>query len=109
MRHGKEKRMSNLPSTREAIREQLESRGRNRAVVDAAQWFAYGHLSKGTSDGGVAVSSPYDVSSMVAELAAEMIDTLPDSPELTHALRRLIEAKDCLVRAAIAAQDGQPS
>ena len=47
------------------------------------------------------------MSSQVAELAGEMIDILPDSPELTHALRRLIEAKDCLVRAATAAAEDQ--
>jgi hypothetical protein len=95
--------MTSVPSTREAIRERLA--GRNRAVIDAAQWFAYGHLDKGaySEDGAVMVSSPYDVSSQVADLAFEMIDMLPDSPELTHALRRLIEAKDCFVRAAIAA------
>lgn len=96
-----------VPATREAIRERLKDR--NRAVIDAAQWFAYGHLDKGKfsdGDGAVMVSSPYDVSSQVADLAFEMIEILPDSPELTHALRRLIEAKDCLVRAAIAAQDG---
>ena len=29
-----------------------------------------------------------------------MIETLPDSPELTAGLRKLLEAKDCMVRAA---------
>ena len=92
----------NLPSTREAIREDLESRGRNRAVVDAAQWFAYDHLGASTSGDRL---SPSVASAMCGELAMSMLDALPDSPELTHALRRLIEAKDCFVRAAIAAQD----
>jgi len=90
------------PSTREAIRERLKTR--NRAVVDAAQWFAYGHLRP---DVPGAVIGPRTVSAMVADLAFEMIDILPDSPELTHALRRLLEARDCLVRAAsAAAEDG---
>jgi len=88
-------------STREGIRSFLG--GRNRAVIDAAQWFAYDHLPAVAGAGG---ASPRDMSASVASLAFQAIDLLPDSPELTHALRRLIEAKDCLVRAAIAAQDG---
>lgn len=84
-----------LPATREAIREHLKDR--NRAVIDAAQWFAFDHLT----------GQPREVSFNVAGLAFGMIGELPDSPELTHALRRLIEAKDCLVRAAIAAGDPQ--
>lgn len=34
-------------------------------------------------------------------LAAEMVDALPDGPELTAGLRKLLEAKDCFVRAAL--------
>jgi hypothetical protein len=30
-----------------------------------------------------------------------MADALPDGPELSTGLRKLLEAKDCLVRAAI--------
>lgn len=94
--------MSFIPATREAIREHLA--GRNRAVIDAAQWFAFDHLPATPS---AVIATPRDVSASVAELAFDTIDLLPDSPELTHALRRLIEAKDCLVRAAIAAGDPQ--
>lgn len=36
-----------------------------------------------------------------AGLATEMIKTLPDGPELTTGLRKLLEAKDCFVRAAL--------
>jgi hypothetical protein len=36
-----------------------------------------------------------------AALADEMIHTLPAGPELTVGLRKLLEAKDCFVRAAI--------
>jgi hypothetical protein len=91
-----------IPATREAIREHLA--GRNRAVIDAAQWFAFDHLPVVAAADG---SSPRDVSFAAAAHAFAMIGLLPDSPELTHALRRLIEAKDCLVRAAIAAGDDQ--
>lgn len=34
-------------------------------------------------------------------LAAEMVDALPDGPELSAGLRKLLEAKDCFVRAAL--------
>lgn len=30
-----------------------------------------------------------------------VINTLPDGPELTAGLRKLLEAKDCFVRAAL--------
>lgn len=36
-----------------------------------------------------------------AELAREIVDSLPDGPELTAGLRKLLEAKDCIVRAAV--------
>lgn len=35
----------------------------------------------------------------------DVIEDLPDSPELTTGLRKLLEAKDCFVRAAIAAAE----
>lgn len=34
-------------------------------------------------------------------LAKGMADQLPDSPELTAGLRKLLEAKDCFVRATL--------
>lgn len=41
------------------------------------------------------------VSQACVDLAHHMVDTLPDSPELTAALRKLLEAKDCFVRSAV--------
>lgn len=35
------------------------------------------------------------------DLAEMMIGTLPDGPELTTGLRKLLEAKDCFVRTAL--------
>jgi hypothetical protein len=35
------------------------------------------------------------------DLGVAMIQRLPDSPELTAGLRKLLEAKDCFVRAAL--------
>ena len=39
-----------------------------------------------------------------AQTAEGMIEELPDGPELTVGLRKLLEAKDCFVRAAIEAE-----
>lgn len=44
------------------------------------------------------------VSAGCAALANVMISDLPDSPELTAGLRKLLEAKDCFVRAAVEAR-----
>lgn len=41
------------------------------------------------------------VSQPVQSLAAEMDATLPDGPEKSAGLRKLLEAKDCFVRASL--------
>jgi hypothetical protein len=55
------------------------------------QFFAYGHLPEKMQ----AVSKPF------GDLAKLIIETLPRNPERTVALRKLLEAKDCAVRAFI--------
>jgi len=42
---------------------------------------------------------PY--SSYFHEVALYLVERLPESPELTMALRKLLEARDCAVRAAV--------
>lgn len=42
-----------------------------------------------------------EVSRPICELAHQMAKDLPSGPELTTGLRKLLEAKDCLVRAAL--------
>jgi hypothetical protein len=69
---------------------------RHPATKQIARWFAFDHLPVGL---------PREVSSACAAHARFMIDALPDGPELTAGLRKLIEAKDCFVRAAIEAGD----
>jgi hypothetical protein len=64
---------------------------RHPNVKAIARYFAFDHLPGHLQ----ATSAP------CAELAAEMIRQLPDGPELTTGLRKLLEAKDCFVRAAI--------
>ena len=55
------------------------------------QFFACEHLP----DVLQAISRPF------REQAAWMVDTLPDNPERTEAMRNLLEAKACAVRAAL--------
>lgn len=40
------------------------------------------------------------------DLAEQMVESLPDGPELTAGLRKLLEAKDCFVRAALDREPG---
>lgn len=42
-----------------------------------------------------------EVSKDLCELARTMDATLPDGPEKSAGLRKLLEAKDCFVRAAL--------
>lgn len=65
--------------------------GRHPGTVGIARYFAYAHLPAHLR----AVSRPCH------DLAAQMIRELPDGPELTAGLRKLLEAKDCFVRAAL--------
>lgn len=55
------------------------------------RFFSYGHLPENLQ----AVSRPY------AQLAKVLDAMLHDNPEKTVALRKLLESKDCAVRAAI--------
>lgn len=54
-------------------------------------YFAHGHLPADLA----AVSEPFH------DLAHELAATLPAGAELTTAVRKLLEAKDCAVRAAL--------
>jgi len=59
-------------------------------VVDRMmQFFAYEHLPPHLQ----AISKPF------CELAQTIVGELPSNPERTFALRKLLEAKDCAVRA----------
>lgn len=55
------------------------------------QFFAYEHLPEHLQ----AASKPF------ADLAHIIVNTLPSNPERTVALRKLLEAKDCAVRALL--------
>jgi len=71
----------------------LESR--HRATVGIMQYFDYAHLP----------ARLQVVSKSCGDLAQAMVAALPDGPELTAGLRKLLEAKDCFVRAALDAPE----
>jgi hypothetical protein len=74
----------------------LDLEGRHPATVNLARFFAYDHLPEPLQT----------ISAYSAHLAEAMIRELPDGPELTTGLRKLLEAKDCFVRAALPAEEG---
>lgn len=43
----------------------------------------------------------YSIANEFFDMAYNMFQMLPDGPELTAGLRKLLEAKDCFVRAAL--------
>lgn len=55
------------------------------------RYFKFGHLPKHLA----AVSAPF------ADLANQLAESLPPGPELSVALRKLLESKDAAVRAAL--------
>lgn len=66
---------------------------RHPATAQLLGWFDYAHLPEHLQT----VSKPF------GDLANELVDKLPDGPELSAGLRKLLEAKDCIVRAAVEA------
>ena len=49
------------------------------------------------------------ISKRLAALAGDLDDSLPAGPEKSAGLRKLLEAKDCFVRAAIEAEESDSS
>ncbi len=66
--------------------------GLHQSVKHVLQFFAYEHLPTYLQ----AVSRPFCL------LAHDLANSLPGNPETTAALRKLLEAKDCAVRAILA-------
>lgn len=46
-----------------------------------------------------------EIARPIGELALTMANTLPEGPEVSVGLRKLLEAKDCFVRANLRARD----
>jgi hypothetical protein len=70
---------------------------RHPATTQLLRWFEFDHLRPGLRE----------ISEAFHDLAHNLADDplIEQGPELTTALRKLLEAKDCAVRAAIAAAD----
>lgn len=86
--------MTDSTSSPAADREYALSQ-RHQSTQQIMRHFAFGHL-------------PHDlgiISSHCHDTAWLMLGALRDGPELTAGLRKLLEAKDCFVRAAL---DKQP-
>lgn len=61
------------------------------ATEHILKFFAYQHLPPHLQG----------ISRSCHDLAFEMVEQLPENPELTTGLRKLLEAKDCFVRANV--------
>ncbi len=70
---------------------------RSSVTEPIVQFFAYDHLPGPLAE----VSRPF------AELAHLIVTTLPRNLERTVALRKLLEAKDCAVRALLSLRRGR--
>lgn len=76
---------------REGTKDTMDFSRRHASTQQIMQYFAYAHLP-----------APLQViSKPCCEVAEHMCSVLTDSPELTAGLRKLLEAKDCFVRAAL--------
>ena len=75
----------------------MDTAGRHPSTAQAVRGLAYDHLPRSLQ----AVSKPFH------DLVAEMLRILPDDPELTAAIRKIREAKDCCV--LLAALDDTPA
>jgi len=64
---------------------------RHPGTTGLLRFFAYDHLPEQLQA----------ISQICHDNAHEMVRRLPDGPELTTGLRKLLEAKDCFVRAAL--------
>jgi hypothetical protein len=78
-----------MPWTRAGLA--VEFADRHPATTALIKHFAYAHLPAGLQV----------VSAQCCALAVQMVGILPDGAELSAGLRKLLEAKDCFVRAAL--------
>ena len=69
----------------------IDTADRHPATAQIVRWFSSSHLPDDLRP----------IAEACEDLAAEMLLVLPDGPELTAGLRKLLEAKDCFVRAQV--------
>jgi hypothetical protein len=76
---------------KQEVRGTMDAPAKSQDQEPMLQFFAYEHLPPQLQT----VSRPF------GELARLMVQDLPRNPERTAALRKLLEAKDCAVRALL--------
>ena len=74
-----------------AERQSSDERPTTQPTDRMLQFFSYSHLPSHLGN----ISAPF------SHLAEQIVATLPSNPERTVALRKLLEAKDCAVRALL--------
>lgn len=76
--------------------------GRHPSTTQVLRWFDQPHNPPTTLEDELTAEYAY--------VAGRLVEMLPDSPELTIALRHLLDSQDAAKRAAIAANDpaGKP-
>ncbi len=77
-----------LPPWNDVIQKEVQIQA---CIEPMLQFFEYLHLPYSMQE----VSAPF------CELAKQIVERLPQNPERTATLRKLLEAKDCAVRASI--------
>lgn len=70
---------------------QFHRAGRHSGTLHLLKFFTSKHLPERLQ--GISIEC--------ASTAVNLVGSLPDGPELTAGLRKLLEAKDCFVRAAL--------
>ena len=76
----------------------MDTSHRHPSTQQICQYFGYKHLP----------AHLQPTSKPCHDLATAMLGELPDGPELTAGLRKLLEAKDCFVRAALPQAGREP-
>jgi hypothetical protein len=75
----------------------VSAEGRHPSVQQIARWLEHNpNLPDGV---------PLRLARLTQAFAAQVLSAVGDWPELTAGLRKLVEAKDCFVRAAIEGRD----
>ncbi|MCK2242158.1 MULTISPECIES: hypothetical protein [unclassified Crossiella] len=69
----------------------MQLANRHPSTQHLGRFFAYSHLPEH-------LQAPAQV---IHDAAADLLALVPDGPELTTGLRKLLEAKDCMVRALL--------
>lgn len=76
----------------------VQMQGRHPGTQHFEPLFAYGHLPPVLAE----------ISELFHDLVVDLLQRLPDGPELTVGLRKLLEAKDACVRQAVLARKPEP-